>query len=137
MRKRFIVMMLVLSLGLTGCLPFLGGNMIARDDLFDADGDIHSLEMQQGVTVKELYDAIKRTVTKHPEEFTIEADDYGSQKATVWTYSNKYKEHVFFQAIKLNNNVYLGIDIGEKGATQRGIEDIYRLEDLVTDNLKK
>lgn len=139
MRKNItkIVFALVICLGLTSCMPYLGGNFIARDNKFDSDGGIHSLEVQHGVTVKQLYKAIKEAIKKHPDQFEIKADDYGDQKSTIWTFSKKYKQPVTFYAMNRDGNVYLGIDIGEEGQAKESIKDIYYLEDLVLSNLNK
>lgn len=55
--------------------------MIVRDNKFESDGGQHSLQMQQVITVKQLYDTIKKTVKANTGEFEIKTDDYSNQKA--------------------------------------------------------
>lgn len=125
MRKKILVLILV-SLFITSCMPFLGGNMFVRDNKFESDGEQYSLEMQQGTTVKQLYDAIKKAIKVKPNEFEIKADDYSNQKATLWTFSNKYNQPVTFEAVQRAGQVYLGISIGEGGQTKEGKQEIGR-----------
>ncbi|APC90842.1 hypothetical protein BBG19_0104 [Francisella sp. MA067296] len=110
--------------------------MFVRDNKFESDGEQYSLEMQQGTTVKQLYDAIKKAIKVKPNEFEIKADDYSNQKATLWTFSNKYNQPVTFEAVQRAGQVYLGISIGEGGQTKEGKQVIYYLQDLVLNNLQ-
>ena len=105
--------------------------------MLESDGGIHSLEQQQGTTVKELYDAIHKVIKEHPKEFKLKANDYGQDKSIVWAFSSKYNQQITFYAIKENGNVYLGIDIGHEGKADHNIKDIYYLEDLVQKNLNQ
>ncbi|MED7819566.1 MULTISPECIES: hypothetical protein [unclassified Francisella] len=137
MKKIVITIGFVLILAISGCIPFTGGNVAVQDGLFGVNGDIQSLEMEQGVTVKQLYDAIKKAIKMHPKEFVVKGDDYGSEKSTVWTYSNKFDQPVTFYALKRKDNVYLGVYLGsDKKSKDQKMKHIYYLEDLVLDNLK-
>ncbi|MDE4992574.1 hypothetical protein NAH07_11375, partial [Francisella tularensis subsp. holarctica] len=73
---RKITALFLFCLRIVSCMPFLGGNMIVRDNRCESDLGQHSLQMQQGTTVKQLYDAITKAVTANPGEFEIKADDY-------------------------------------------------------------
>ncbi|MDE4942803.1 hypothetical protein, partial [Francisella tularensis] len=75
----------------------------------------HSLQMQQGTTVKQLYVAIKKAVKANPGEFEIKSDDYSNQKATLWTFSNKYTQPVTFEAGQRAGQVSLSRSVGEEG----------------------
>ncbi|ASG67164.1 hypothetical protein fh0823_22720 [Francisella halioticida] len=137
MKKIIIILGLTLILAISGCIPFAGGSVAAHDGLFGVNGDINSLEMEQGITVKQVYDAIKEAIKKHPKEFEIKGDDYGSEKSTVWTFSNKYNQPVTFYALKRDNNVYLGVYLSsDRKSKDEKMKHIYYLEDLVLDNLQ-
>ena len=84
--------------------------------------------MQQGITVKRLYDAIKKAVKANTGEFEI-------KKATLWTFSNKYNQPVTFEVVQRAGHVYLGISIGEESQARGGRQVIYYLQDLVLDNI--
>lgn len=135
MKKRLVGLIIVAVVTITGCMPFLGGNYLARDGRFESNGGIHTLEMQQGTTVKQVYDAIKKAIKDHPKDFEIKADSHGNEKATVWTFSNKYNHHVTFYAMKKGDQVYLGISIGEQGQAKEKNKEFYKLQDMVLDNL--
>ncbi len=137
--KKIIILAFSFSLvlAISGCIPFAGGNVAVQDGLFGVNDGINSLEMEQGTTVKQVYDAIKEAIKKHPKEFVVKADDYGREKSTVWTFSNKYNQPVTFYALKKGNNVYLGVYLGsDKRSKDKKMQRIYYLEDLVLDNLK-
>jgi hypothetical protein len=137
MKKVVSLAFLALVFAISGCIPFAGGSVAAQDNLFGVNGDIHSLEMQQGTTVQQLYRAIKKAIKKHPKEFVIKADSYGDEKSTVWVFSNKYNQPVTFYALKNGNNVYLGVYLEtDKNSKDKEMDRIYYLEDLVLDNLK-
>ena len=85
MRRKIIVLFLFCLL-IASCMPFLRDNMIVRNNRFETDGGQHILQMQQGITVKQLYDAIRKSVKANSDEFKIKADDYSNQKATLWTF---------------------------------------------------
>ena len=119
-----------------GCVPILGGQYVTNADMLESDEGIHSLEQQEGVTVKDLYDAIHKAIRENPKEFEIKGDDFGENKSVVWAYSSKYQQQVAFYVYKDNGFVYLGIDIGEESKADQDIKDIYYLEDLVQKNLK-
>ena len=105
--------------------------------MLESDGGIHSLEQQQGTTVKQLYDAIHKAIKKHPKEFELKGDDFGENKSVVWAYSSKYNQQVTFYAYKDEGFVYLGIDIGKESKADQDIKDIYYFEDLVQKNLNQ
>ncbi|WP_162472713.1 hypothetical protein [Candidatus Francisella endociliophora] len=132
---KLIGFVIIAVVAMTGCMPFLGGNFVARDGKFESNGGIHTLEMQQGTTIKQVYKAIKKTIKEHPNDFEIKADNYGDEKATVWTFSNKYNHHITFYAMKRNGLVYLGISIGEQGQAKENMKEFYKLEDMVLDSL--
>ncbi|QIV95258.1 hypothetical protein E3E15_00075 [Allofrancisella frigidaquae] len=120
-------------------MPVVTGSFVTHDDIFDADAGLHSLELQEGITVKQLYDAIRETIKNNPKEFKLQASDYGDNKSRVWAFSNKYNQPVAFYAINMNGRVYLGIDIGDEGDANKiddDITDIYSLEDLILSNIK-
>ncbi|WP_043024496.1 hypothetical protein [Francisella tularensis] len=133
---RKITALFLFCLLIVSCMPFLGGNMIVRDNRFESDLGQHSLQMQQGTTVKQLYDAIKKAVKANPGEFEIKADDYSNQKATLWTFSNKYNQPVTFEAVQRVGQVYLSISVGEEGQARVNNDVIYYLQDLVLNNLQ-
>lgn len=136
MKKKLIVLILV-SLFISSCIPFLGGDMVVQDDRFESDGGRHGIEMQQGTTVKQVYQAIKEAIKQHPDQFEIKGDDYSDQKSTVWTYCDKYKEPVIFEATQRNGRVYLEISIGEQGQAKQNMQAIYYIQDLVLNNLQQ
>ncbi len=119
-----------------GCVSILGGHYITNTDMLESDEGVHSLELQQDTTVKELYYAIHKAIKDNANELEIKGDDFGKDKYVVWIYSNKYKQQVTFYAYKDGGAVYLGIDIGEQSKADHNIRDIYYLEDLVHKNLK-
>ncbi|WP_224732644.1 hypothetical protein [Francisella sp. SYW-9] len=137
MKKVVGLALLAMIFAISGCIPFAGGNVVAQDNIFGANGDIHSLEMQQGTTINQLYNAIIKAIKKHPKEFVIKGDSHGDEKSTVWVYSNKYNKLVTFYALKNGNYVYLGVHLDtDKDNKNKQMDRIYYLEDLVLDNLK-
>ena len=135
MKKRLLILA-VFCMVSVGCIPVLGGQYVTNADMLESDEGIHSLEQQQGTTVKELYDAIHKVIKENPKEFELKGNDFGENKAVVWVYSSKYKQQVTFYAYKESEFVYLGIDIGKESKADNDIKDIYYLEDLVQKNLK-
>ncbi|GMN89954.1 hypothetical protein [Francisella sciaenopsi] len=136
MKKKLMVLILV-SLFISSCIPFLGGDMVVQDNRFEADGGRYGIQMQQGVTVKQVYEAIKEAIKQHPDQFEVKGDDYGDQKSTVWTYCDKYKEPVTFEATQRNGTVYLEVSMGEQGQAKRNMQAIYYIQDLVLNNLQQ
>jgi hypothetical protein len=136
MKKRLLVLAILCFVSI-GCVPMMGGHYITNAGILESDEGIHSVELQEGTTVKELYNAIHKAIKNHPKDFELKADDCGEDKAVVWTYSSKYKQEVTFYAIKENEKVYLGIDIGYESKADQDIKDIYYLEDLVQKNISQ
>ncbi|TDT69084.1 hypothetical protein EDC55_11824 [Allofrancisella inopinata] len=139
MKKNVAILMFLIGLVLSGCIPVVTGSFVTHDDIFDADAGLHSLELQEGITVKQLYDAITETIKNNPKEFKLQASDYGDNESRVWAFSNKYNQPVVFYAINMKGRVYLGIDIGDDGDANKidhDINDIYSLEDLILSNIK-
>jgi len=135
MKKRLLILVVFCMVAI-GCVPVLGGQYITNADMLESDEGIHSMELQQGTTVKELYNAIHKTIKDNPKEFKLKGDDFGESKSVVWAYSSKYNQQVTFYAVKENGETYLGIDIGEESKADQNIKDIYYLEDLVQKNLE-
>lgn len=135
--KKKVLVLLMFCIVSAGCIPVLGGQYVTNADMLESDEGIHSLEQQQGTTVKELYDAIHKVIKQKPKEFELKGDDFGQNKSVVWVYSSKYNEQVTFYAYKDGENVYLGIDIGKESQADQDIKDIYYLEDLVQKNLNQ
>jgi len=135
MKKRLLILVMFCMVAI-GCVPVLGGQYITNADMLESDEGIHSMELQQGTTVKELYNAIHKTIKDNPKEFQLKGDDFGESKSVVWAYSSKYNQQVTFYAVKENGETYLGIDIGEESKADQNIKDIYYLEDLVQKHLK-
>ncbi|AJC48406.1 hypothetical protein IB642_00765 [Allofrancisella guangzhouensis] len=139
MKRRVTTLMFLFGLVLSGCIPVVTGSFVTHDDIFDSDAGLHSLELQEGITVKQLYDAIRETISVHPKEFKLQASDYKENESRVWAFSNKYNQPIAFYAINIKGRVYLGIDIGDDGDANKidhDIKDIYSLEDLILSNIK-
>lgn len=134
--KRLVSLVLV-TLLIASCIPFLGGDMVVQDNRFESDGGRYGLEMQQGISVKQVYAAIKEAIKQHPKQFEVKGDDYSEQKSTVWTYSNKYKQLVTFEATQRNDRVYLEVSMGEQGQSKQDMQAIYHIQDLVLNNLQQ
>ncbi|MED7788617.1 hypothetical protein [Francisella sp. 19X1-34] len=137
MKKIVGLALLAVVVAISGCIPFAGGSVAAQDNIFGSGGNIHSLEMEQGTTINQLYNAIMKAIKKHPKEFVIKGDSHGDEKSTVWTYSNKYNQPVTFYALKSGGYVYLGVHLDiDKSNKGKEMQRIYYLQDLVLDNLK-
>ncbi len=135
MKKRLLILVMFCMVSV-GCIPVLGGQYVTTADMLESDEGIHSLEQQQGTTVKQLYDAIHKAIKENPKEFELKGDDFSENKSVIWVYSSKYSQQVTFYAYKEGEFVYLGIDIGKESKADEDIKDIYYLEDLVQKNLK-
>ncbi|MFT4693542.1 MAG: hypothetical protein ACI8TE_000432 [Francisella sp.] len=135
MKKRLLILVMFCMVSV-GCIPVLGGQYVTNADMLESDEGIHSLEQQQGTTVKQLYDAIHKAIKENPKEFELKGDDFSENKSVIWVYSSKYSQQVTFYVYKDGEYVYLGIDIGKESKADEDIKDIYYLEDLVQKNLK-
>ena len=120
---------LSLCLLLSGCLGLANFNPGAMPD---GSGGVYQTE-QDGVSIKQLYDAFMRLVKDNPKEFKLVAHDYDVSRAEVYAYSYKYDTQITFIALVENGKTYLAIRLQDDATPN--MQDFYALEDRVINSI--
>jgi len=118
-----------LGLLLSGCLGLLNFNPGAMPD---GSNGVYQIE-QDGVSIKQLYDAFMKTVNDSPKEYKLLAHDYDVSRAEVYAESYKYETQITFIATTENGVSYLSIKMQDDKTPN--MEDMYALESSVIQNI--
>ena len=126
-----LCLMLVFGTLLSGCLGLANFNPGA---LPDGSNGVHRVE-QDGVSIKQLYDAFMKTVEDNPKEYKLLAEDYDVSRAEVYAISYKYNTQVTFIATTYHGESYLSIKLQDDKTPN--MQDMYKLENVVILNISK